>query len=244
MWESLGELPTAAPAAARRCRRLLRHRRTPCVRIAPVRSGCAPARILAAPHEFRRAPLSQSRVLSATSDSARFGSISSIASIGSAPPPSSRDLFAVCRSRGVACWWLQKSADKWCTQHMGVDPLVPRVLATRTTCGRKLASGHEFPMFQVVASGNPKGRSAAKEPRSGLTQGSLQTPVPTSCGSSPPLFTTYARIYAVDNSCLVRRDESGVDKANLVAAHPVVATFGRSGSGGGVCTRCRSGRTS
>ena len=88
---------------------------------------------------------------------------------------------------------------------MGVDSLVWRVLASRTTCGRKLASGHEYVMCQVVASGHPKGRSAAKEPRSGLTRGSLLTPVPTSCGSSPPLFTTYARIYAADNivRCIV-----------------------------------------
>ena len=101
---------------------------------------------------------------------------------------------------GDTCWWLRKSADKWSTQHMGVDSLVRRVLANGITGGRKLASGHEYLRCQEVASGHPKGRSTAKEPRSGLTRGGLLTPVPTSCGSGPPLFTTYPRINAAANN--------------------------------------------
>ena len=75
-----------------------------------------------------------------------------------------------------------------------------RVLTNRATGGRKLASGHEYPMCQDVASGHPKGRSAAKEPRRGLTRGSVLTPSPTSCGSSHPLFAIYARIYTAANT--------------------------------------------
>ena len=86
---------------------------------------------------------------------------------------------------------------------MGVDFLDRRVLAKRVVDGRKPASGHEYPMCQDVASGHPKGRSAAKEPRSGLTRGSVLTPVPTSCGSGHPLFAIYARIYAADNKRLL-----------------------------------------
>ena len=54
-------------------------------------------------------------------------------------------------------------------------------------------------MCQDVASGHPKGRSAAKEPRRGLTRGSVLAPSPTSCGSSHPLFAIYARIYTAAN---------------------------------------------
>ena len=55
-------------------------------------------------------------------------------------------------------------------------------------------------MCQDVASGHPKGRSAAKEPRRGLTRGSVLTPSPTSCGSCHPLFAIYARIYTAANT--------------------------------------------
>ena len=82
---------------------------------------------------------------------------------------------------------------------MGVDFCGRRVLTNQATGGRKLASGHEYPMCQDVASGHPKGRSAAKEPRRGLTRGSVLTPSPTSCGSSHPLFAIYARIYTAAN---------------------------------------------
>ena len=54
-------------------------------------------------------------------------------------------------------------------------------------------------MCQDVGSGHPKGRSAAKEPRRGLTRGSVLTPGPTSCGSSHPLFAINARIYTAAN---------------------------------------------
>ena len=82
---------------------------------------------------------------------------------------------------------------------MGVDFLIRRVLDHRAGDGRKLASGHEYPLCQGVASGHPKGRSAAKEPRSGLTRRDVLTPRPTSCGSSRVLFAIYARIYAAVN---------------------------------------------
>ena len=88
---------------------------------------------------------------------------------------------------------------------MGVDFWGRRVLTNRATGGRKLASGHECPMCQDVASGHPKGRSAAKEPRRGLTRGSVLTPSPTSCGSSHPLFAIYARIYTAANNRQGRR---------------------------------------
>ena len=104
---------------------------------------------------------------------------------------------------------------------MGVDFLARRVLASRATGGRKLASGHEYPMCQDVASGHPKGRSAAQEPRSGLTRGSVLTPVPTSCGSSHPLFAIYARIYAADN----RKRGAGAASVDFKSA--MVSTWGR-----------------
>ena len=83
---------------------------------------------------------------------------------------------------------------------MGVDFRGRRVLTNRETGGRKLASGHEYPMCQDVASGHPKGWSAAKEPRRGLTRGSVLTLGPTSCGSSHPLFAIFARIYTAANN--------------------------------------------
>ena len=58
--------------------------------------------VLAVPHEFRRAPLSQYRASMATPGSARIGLISSIATIGSVPSPSSRDLLPECSSGAVA----------------------------------------------------------------------------------------------------------------------------------------------
>ena len=86
---------------------------------------------------------------------------------------------------------------------MGIDFWGRRALTNRATGGRKLASGHEDPRCQDVASGHPKGRSAAKEPRRGLTRGSVLTLGPTSCGSSHPLFAIYARIYTAANIGLV-----------------------------------------
>ena len=83
---------------------------------------------------------------------------------------------------------------------MGVDFLDRRVLAKRVVDGRKPASGHESQLRQGVASGHPQGRSAAKEPQSGLTRRNPLTFDPTCCGFSHSLFAIYARIYAAVNS--------------------------------------------
>ena len=48
-------------------------------------------------------------------------------------------------------------------------------------------------------SGHPQGRSAAKEPRSGLTRLNPLTLDPTCCGFSHSLFAIYVRIYAAVN---------------------------------------------
>ena len=98
------------------------------------------------------------------------------------------------------CWWRPKSAEKWRTQDMGVDFLDRRVLAKRVVDGRKPASGHESQLRQGVASGHPQGRSAAKEPQSGLTRRNPLTFDPTCCGFSHSLFAIYARFYAAVNS--------------------------------------------
>ena len=82
---------------------------------------------------------------------------------------------------------------------MGVDFLDRRVLAKRVVDGRKPASGHESQLRQVVASGHPQGRSAAKEPQSGLTRRNPLTLDPTCCGFSHSLFAIYARFYAAVN---------------------------------------------
>ena len=83
---------------------------------------------------------------------------------------------------------------------MGVDFLDRRVLAKRVVDGRKPASGHESQLRQGVASGHPQGRSAAKEPRSGLTRRNPLTFDPTCCGFSHSLFAIYTRFYAAVNS--------------------------------------------
>ena len=83
---------------------------------------------------------------------------------------------------------------------MGVDFLDRRVLAKRVVDGRKPASGHESHLRQGVASGHPRGRSAAKEPQSGLTRRNPLTFDPTCCGFSHSLFAIYARFYAAVNS--------------------------------------------
>ena len=82
---------------------------------------------------------------------------------------------------------------------MGVDFPDRRVLATRVVDGRKPASGHESRLRQGVASGHPQGRSAAKEPQSGLTRRNPLTFDPTCCGFSHSLFAIYARFYAAAN---------------------------------------------
>ena len=84
---------------------------------------------------------------------------------------------------------------------MGVDFLDRRVLAKRVVDGRKPASGHESQLRQGVASGHPQGRSAAKEPQSGLTRRNPLTFDPTCCGFSHSLFAIYARFYAAVNKC-------------------------------------------
>ena len=83
---------------------------------------------------------------------------------------------------------------------MGVDFLDRRVLAKRVVGGRKPASGHESQLRQGVASGHPQGRSAAKEPRSGLTRLNPLTLDPTCCGFSHSLFAIYVRFYAAVNT--------------------------------------------
>ena len=83
---------------------------------------------------------------------------------------------------------------------MGVDFLDRRVLAKRAVDGRKPASGHESQLRQGVASGHPQGRSAAKEPQSGLTRRNPLTFDPTCCGFSHSLFAIYARFYAAVNT--------------------------------------------
>ena len=83
---------------------------------------------------------------------------------------------------------------------MGVDFPERRVLAKRAVDGRKPASGHESQLRQGVASGHPEGRSAAKEPRSGLTRRNTLTLDPTCCGFSHSLFAIYARLYAAVNT--------------------------------------------
>ena len=83
---------------------------------------------------------------------------------------------------------------------MGVDFLDRRVLAKRVVDGRKPASGHESQLRQGVASGHPQGRSAAKEPQSGLTRRNPLTFDPTCCGFSHSLFAIYARFCAAVNS--------------------------------------------
>ena len=82
---------------------------------------------------------------------------------------------------------------------MGVDFLDRRVLAKRIVDGRKPASDHESQLRQGVALGHPQGRSAAKEPQSGLTRRSPLTFDPTCCGFSHSLFAIYARFYAAVN---------------------------------------------
>ena len=82
---------------------------------------------------------------------------------------------------------------------MGVDFPERRVLAKRAVDGRKPASGHESQLRQGVASGHPEGRSATKEPRSGLTRRNTLTLDPTCCGFSHSLFAIYARLYAAVN---------------------------------------------
>ena len=88
---------------------------------------------------------------------------------------------------------------------MGVDFLDRRVLAKRVVDGRKPASGHESQLRQGVASGHPQGRSAAKEPQSGLTRRNPLTFDPTCCGFSHSLFAIYARFYAAVKQVAVRR---------------------------------------
>ena len=83
---------------------------------------------------------------------------------------------------------------------MGVDFLDRRVLAKRVVDRRKPASGHESQLRQGVASGHPQGRSAAKEPQSGLTRRNPLTFDPTCCGFSHSLFAIYARFYAAVNN--------------------------------------------
>ena len=82
---------------------------------------------------------------------------------------------------------------------MGVDSLDRRILAKRVVDGRKPASGHESKFRQGVASGHPQGRSAAKEPQSGLTRRNPLTFDLTCCGFSHSLFAIYARFYAAVN---------------------------------------------
>ena len=83
---------------------------------------------------------------------------------------------------------------------MGVDFLDRRVLAKRVVDGRKPASGHESQLRQGVASAHPQGRSAAKEPQSGLTRRNPLTFDPTCCGFSHSLFSIYVRFYAAVNN--------------------------------------------
>ena len=68
-----------------------------------------------------------------------------------------------------------------------------------------------MPLCQGVASCHPKGRSEAKEPRSGLTRRNVLTPGPTSCGLRGPLFATCARLYAAINRRIAGLVRIGVD---------------------------------
>ena len=113
---------------------------------------------------------------------------------------------------------------------MGVDFLIRRVLDHRAGDGRKLASGHEYPLCQGVASGHPKGRSAAKEPRSGLTRRDVLTPRPTSCGSSRVLFAIYARIYAAVNSACSFSASSAPERGDRRCRRPVCGRGSRGGN--------------
>ena len=103
-----------------------------------------------------------------------------------------------------------QSAEKWRTQDMGVDFLDRRVLPKRVVDGRKPASGHESQWRQGVASGHPQGRSAAKEPRSGLTRLNPLTLDPTCCGFSHSLFAIYVRFYAAVNKSFPKKTGSAV----------------------------------
>ena len=106
---------------------------------------------------------------------------------------------------------------------MGVDFLDRRVLAKRVVDGRKPASGHESQLRQGVASGHPQGRSAAKEPQSGLTRRNPLTFDPTCCGFSHSLFAIYARFYAAVNktkaAARIMKEPSGTDRHRSASAH-------------------------
>ena len=105
---------------------------------------------------------------------------------------------------------------------MGVDFLDRRVLAKRAVDGRKPASGHESQLCQGVASGHPQGRSAAKEPRSGLTRRNPLTLDPTCCGFSHSLFAIYVRFYAAVNTAsflAMDRPPSALGCVDMVPSH-------------------------
>ena len=103
---------------------------------------------------------------------------------------------------------------------MGVDFLDRRVLAKRVVDGRKSASGHESHLRQGVASGHPQGRSAAKEPQSGLTRRNPLTFNPTYCGFSHSLFAIYARFYAAVNT--MQRVVGGIEVEPYLARRPAL----------------------
>ena len=114
---------------------------------------------------------------------------------------------------------------------MGVDFLDRRVLAQRVVDGRKPASGHESQLRQGVASGHPQGRSAAKEPQSGLTRRNPLTFDPTCCGFSHSLFAIYARFYAAANNDSCGRTGPATTR---VAGARTRRIRGRSGDGRGM----------
>ena len=115
---------------------------------------------------------------------------------------------------------------------MGVDFLDRRVLAKRVVDGRKPASGHESHLRQGVASGHPRGRSAAKEPQSGLTRRNPLTFDPTCCGFSHSLFAIYARFYAAVNSLRADRASNRSSESNAVALLSSSALAARNSAAG------------
>ena len=90
--------------------------------------------------------------------------------------------------------------------------------------GRKPASGHESQLRQGVASGHPQGRSAAKEPQSGLTRRNPLTFDPTCCGFSHSLFAIYARFCAAVNSLAAKRLHPAVHSGKM-HAEPACGVF-------------------
>ena len=74
-------------------------------------------------------------------------------------------------------------------------------------------------------------------PPSGLTRGDLLTQVPTSCGSSHPLFATCARIYTADNTRgMLESDLRSRAMGNSSCSRFIAAAVG-------VCSSSRSARS-